>query len=74
MKKTINNIRDFKNINFVGGSLCGVTPKNLYFDYNSIKKKNYLNVYLITIILTWIREIFGLNLVGLIMKQLLLNQ
>ena len=39
MKKTINNIRDFKNINFVGGSLCGVTPKNLYFDYNSIKKE-----------------------------------
>lgn len=39
MKKTINNIRDFKNINFVGGTLCGVTPKNLYFDYNSIKKE-----------------------------------
>ena len=39
MKKTINNIRDFKNINFVGGSLGGVTPKNLYFDYNSIKKE-----------------------------------
>ena len=39
MKKTINNIRDFKNINFVGGSLYGVTPKNLYFDYNSIKKE-----------------------------------
>ena len=39
MKKTINNIRDFKNINFVGGSLCGITPKNLYFDYNSIKKE-----------------------------------
>ena len=39
MKEAINNIRDFKNINFVGGSLCGVTPKNLYFDYNSIKKE-----------------------------------
>ena len=39
MKETINNIRDFKNINFVGGSLCGITPKNLYFDYNSIKKE-----------------------------------
>ena len=39
MKEVINNIRDFKNINFVGGSLCGVTPKNLYFDYNSIKKE-----------------------------------
>ena len=39
MKDTINNIRDFKNINFVGGSLRGVTPKNLYFDYNSIKKE-----------------------------------
>ena len=39
MKDTINNIRDFKNINFVGGSLSGVTPKNLYFDYNSIKKE-----------------------------------
>lgn len=39
MKDTINNIRDFKNINFVGGTLCGVTPKNLYFDYNSIKKE-----------------------------------
>ena len=39
MKDAINNIRDFKNINFVGGSLCGVTPKNLYFDYNSIKKE-----------------------------------
>ena len=39
MKEAINNIRDFKNINFVGGTLCGVTPKNLYFDYNSIKKE-----------------------------------
>ena len=39
MKEAINNIRDFKNINFVGGSLCGITPKNLYFDYNSIKKE-----------------------------------
>ena len=39
MKEALNNIRDFKNINFVGGSLCGVTPKNLYFDYNSIKKE-----------------------------------
>ena len=39
MKDAINNIRDFKNINFVGGYLCGVTPKNLYFDYNSIKKE-----------------------------------
>ena len=39
MKDIINNIRDFKNINFVGGSLCGITPKNLYFDYNSIKKE-----------------------------------
>ena len=39
MKEAINNIRDFKNINFVGGYLCGVTPKNLYFDYNSIKKE-----------------------------------
>lgn len=39
MKDAINNIRDFKNINFVGGSLCGITPKNLYFDYNSIKKE-----------------------------------
>ena len=39
MKDAINNIRDFKNINFVGGTLCGVTPKNLYFDYNSIKKE-----------------------------------
>ena len=39
MKEVLNNIRDFKNINFVGGYLCGVTPKNLYFDYNSIKKE-----------------------------------
>ena len=39
MKEAINNIRDFKNINFVGGTLCGITPKNLYFDYNSIKKE-----------------------------------
>ena len=39
MKEALNNIRDFKNINFVGGSLCGITPKNLYFDYNSIKKE-----------------------------------
>ena len=39
MKEAINNIRDFKNINFVGGYLCGITPKNLYFDYNSIKKE-----------------------------------
>ena len=39
MKDVINNIRDFKNINFVGGDLCGITPKNLYFDYNSIKKE-----------------------------------
>ena len=39
IKEAINNIRDFKNINFVGGSLCGITPKNLYFDYNSIKKE-----------------------------------
>lgn len=39
MKEAINNIRDFKNINFVGGSLSGITPKNLYFDYNSIKKE-----------------------------------
>ena len=39
MKDAINNIRDFKNINFVGGSLCGITPKNLSFDYNSIKKE-----------------------------------
>ena len=39
MKEAINNIRDFKNINFVGGSLCGITPKNLYFNYNSIKKE-----------------------------------
>ena len=39
IKEAINNIRDFKNINFVGGSLSGITPKNLYFDYNSIKKE-----------------------------------
>ena len=39
MKDVIDNIRDFKNINFVGGSLSGITPKNLYFDYNSIKKE-----------------------------------
>lgn len=39
IKEAINNIRDFKNINFVGGFLCGITPKNLYFDYNSIKKE-----------------------------------
>lgn len=39
MKDAINNIRDFKNINFVGGDLCSITPKNLYFDYNSIKKE-----------------------------------
>ena len=39
MKEAINNIRDFKNINFVGGYLCGINTKNLYFDYNSIKKE-----------------------------------
>ena len=46
MKDAINNIRDFKNINFVGGTLCGVTPKNLYFDYNSIiKEKLFKSVF-----------------------------
>lgn len=45
-----------------------------FYTKDGRNKKNYLNMYLITTILTWIREIFGFNLVGLIMKQLLLNQ
>lgn len=52
MKEAINNIRDFKNINFVGGSLCGVTPKIYILIIIVLKKKNYLNMYLITTILT----------------------